>query len=283
MDHPKHTLKLVLYAGLCNQLFMIFAALSYAIDNNFDIRIYATENRTLENNNKVYWTSILEYMRDKLLDKIDYSIPIYQEKQFDYVKIPPINCDFNIKGFFQSHKYFEHNYDKIIKLLKIDEKRDQIKDKYSYLFKKKTIAMHFRMGDYLSLLNHHPIATPEYYNNSLKYLETKLDIIKDNYDILYFCERHDKDLVNRYLEYIKKDRNYNFVKVSDDIEDWEQLLLMSCCDHFIIANSTFSWMAAYMSTNIEKITLYPSIWFGKALTHHNLKDLHPSSWIKIEV
>ena len=75
---------------------------------------------------------------------------------------------------------------------------------------------------------------------------------------------------------------YNFVRVPYEIPDWEQMLLMSLCQHFVIANSTFSWFGAYFSENTDKIVYYPHVWFGPALCHtHDIKDLCPSSWQSI--
>jgi len=56
---------------------------------------------------------------------------------------------------------------------------------------------------------------------------------------------------------------------------------MSCCQHNIIANSSFSWWAAYFNTNPNKIICYPEKWFGPQLSQHNTKDLFPPSWHKI--
>ena len=75
---------------------------------------------------------------------------------------------------------------------------------------------------------------------------------------------------------------YNFIRGENTLEDWEQMLLMSCCHHNIIANSSFSWWAAYFNSYTDKIVCYPSVWFGHSM-NHDTKDLCPSEWIKIGV
>ena len=59
------------------------------------------------------------------------------------------------------------------------------------------------------------------------------------------------------------------------------LILMKLCDHNIIANSTFSWWAAWLNNNPEKIVIAPNNWFGNAYLHQNTIDLIPDAWIKI--
>ena len=46
------------------------------------------------------------------------------------------------------------------------------------------------------------------------------------------------------------------------LSDWEEMLLMSCCDHHVIANSSFSWWGAYLNPSLEKMVYYPMEWFG---------------------
>ena len=72
-----------------------------------------------------------------------------------------------------------------------------------------------------------------------------------------------------------------FIKLGNELDDWEEMLVMSLCQHNIIANSTFSWWGAYFNENKEKIVCYPSLWFGEALSHYNTKDLHPTKWTRI--
>ena len=84
--------------------------------------------------------------------------------------------------------------------------------------------------------------------------------------------------------YFNKDNvffeNITFVDTKKDISD---LYLMSKFKNIIIANSTFSWWAAYLGLQNKKV-LAPIEWFGKKRTNNNLvetKDLMPDNWLRI--
>ena len=59
----------------------------------------------------------------------------------------------------------------------------------------------------------------------------------------------------------------------------EDLLQMSECHYHIIANSTFSWWAAWLDRKPDKVVIAPRQWFGPAARHRNTADLLPSAWI----
>ena len=102
-----------------------------------------------------------------------------------------------------------------------------------------------------------------------------------NEELIYFFQNEDEDIVNNNISILhEKFPKITFIKRPNDLEDWEELLYMSCCHHHIIANSTFSWWGAFFNPR-QKIVCYPSKWFGKKV-NHDTKDLFPENWIKIK-
>jgi len=207
---------------------------------------------------------------------------IVREKSFNYEKLPDktsIVQNVILDGYFQSPYYFEDHYEKIYHLLRIDDLKKKISQKYNYNYKD-FICLHFRIGDYKQLQDRHPIMPYEYYKNSITILLNKIkptQVVK----ILYFCEQHDNDDVNKMISLLSNHfSNCAFIKANDQIVDWEQLLMMSCCGYNIIANSTFSWWGAYLNCNPSKIVCYPETWFGPKAPH-DTSDLFPEKWIKV--
>ena len=62
--------------------------------------------------------------------------------------------------------------------------------------------------------------------------------------------------------------------ISESGDQYIDLCLMTQCLDFIIANSSFSWWGAWLSTTPEKAVVAPKKWFGPPLDQrHNTKDL----------
>ena len=276
---------IVLRAQLGNQLFQLFNGISLALKYNLKYKICVNKNNnTIFGNNITYFDNFLLELKDKIeiYDEkiIENNIYNYNEMYFHYSDIIfEIENDIYLNGFFQSYKYFKDYYNDIYNLLNIDSKKNLVKNKYNKYFDKRTIAIHFRIGDYYYLQNFHPILNIDYYSESLKKMEKILENDITEYNILYFCQECDNDIVNKYLINLKKITDYNFIKISDDIINYEQMMIMSNCDNIIIANSTFSWFGAYFSKS--KNIIYPKNWFGPANKDKILCDLFPNNWIEI--
>jgi len=274
----------LLEAGLGNQLFMIFALISYCIDNLANYIIYYRRDEP----RRTYWNTFLDSFANNAVVQAPSSDTIlYKEPHFHYEKIPVYNSDVNLKGYFQSYKYFDHNLHSILKYMNFHKKLENVKKEFSGLLNGKCIALHFRIGDYIGLQPYHPIQQPYYYLRAIQHMKEALKKNGDdirNYKILYFCQGSDNSIVDKYLQIFKDNfEGLHFVKVPDNIDDWKQMLLMTSCEHFIIANSTFSWFPAYIGGRIQEdkgvIVCYPSHWFGQLYANHKTDDLFPEGWV----
>lgn len=269
-----------LMGGLGNQLFQIFTLLAYTKRYNKKPIIKYLDKLEIGITRQTYWNTFLVNLK-KYTTLNDINLHIISETSFKYSKIPNIKHSFQLYGYFQSYKYFNDSYKAIKKEIGIDKMRLQLLNKHSKYFNKNKInvSMHFRIGDYKHQQHNYPIMPTAYYINSIKNIINKTNT--DKLNVLYFCEKNDINDVSVTIKILNEIfHNITFVKVNDNIEDWKQMLLMSNCDHNIIANSTFSWWGAYFNSWPDKIVCYPSVWFGPALSH-NTKDLCPPDWEKI--
>jgi hypothetical protein len=281
-----------LMGGLGNQLFQIFATIACAIENHHTFRFLNVE--TLGGGSTTprptYWTTLLSNLRIFLMDELPVSLCVLKEQRFAYTPITlpsaPALPDILLSGYFQSDKYFNDHFHTIFRMLSLSKKREKLLDKMGKTLAdfQHTIGMHFRIGDYKKIPECHPLAPVEYYAAALDCLVKN---IKNNlkaegvvFTVYYFCEEVDLEEVQGHIAHLSAQTpDVTFIRGSGS--DWEQLLWLSCCNHTIIANSTFSWWAAYLNPWTDKRVYYPAQWFGSAMQHHDTRDLFPAGWVKI--
>ena len=259
--------------GLGNQIFQIFAALAYSIKYKVSLIL---PMRGGGGARPTYWNNFLQALGPIVTDK---HIPFRKlnEAGFEYVDIPLINYDFKLVGYFQSYKYFQEHKEVIYKYIKLDDSIDKLKDEYNY---SNIVSLHFRVGDYIEIQQHHPLMSIGYYVSALKTLVSQTN--RDDWTILFFCEETDMHYVEPKIAILHSQfPNLVFEKIHNKYSDWQQMLIMSLCQHNIIANSTFSWWGAYFNKNLDKKVYYPSLWFGPAKGENNMDDLFPPEWNKI--
>lgn len=259
--------------GLGNQLFQVFVLLSYSISNKLAFHFEITESSRIDR--PFYWNNFLKSLKPFLKQIIQ--LPLYYDPEFNYNKIPLFNRPFKLYGYFQSYKYFDKNKHIIEKLIKLKNQQENLKNDYEF---SNIISIHFRIGDYINIQKHHPLLPIEYYKKALHKLLTKTN--KNNWRVLYFCEEQDIKHVEKKVSILKLEfSNLIFEKINSKYADWEQMLIMSLCQHNIIANSSFSWWGAYFNKNNNKLVYYPSKYFGPAEGDKNLNDMFPDDWTKI--
>ncbi len=274
-----------LMGGLGNQLFQIFALINLSLELKIPFKLPVNKRDKVspaDNKSKrpTYWNNIFKYLEKFTIQFEEQYILINEREDSLYYNLSKLalesNKNYKLNGYFQSEKYFINNYDNIKKLCRINKIQEIIREKYNELLDNST-SLHFRIGDYVVNPHIHPILSIDYYINAIKKLQELEKINK----IIYFFERTDLDIVNKNIKHLKSlFIDIEFIPCPNNLDDWQELILMSCCKNHIIANSTFSWWGAYLNSYDKKLICYPSIWFGNKF-EKNPQDIFPESWIII--
>jgi len=289
--------------GLGNQLFQIFNVISHSLKWNYNFKFFTDNDFTPGiTQRKTYWKTFLSSLQKYSFKEDVYHHHHITESSFSYSQIqnPINNTDLKLKpsiiwfkGYFQSYKYFDDKFLEICELINLKERKENVKQKLELdgiINLEKSIAIHFRFGDYMGLQHIHPIINVSYYSRSIQYILQQDPTINTIY-IFYEYNEKDIELYYVYVDWLMKkfiDNNIKFVHFNNEMikDDWEEMIAMSLCKHNVIANSTFSWWGAYLGDNNNRIICYPDRWFGEgynsgASSKVNVDNLFPPYWKKI--
>jgi len=216
-------------------------------------------------------------LRTELFDSFDLQVnvgllnkghaPVVQERFFHFDEELFRMCPdhVSLQGYFQTEKYFKHIEDEIRSDFTFT---DGILDPCKVMIADvdNPIALHVRRGDYVKNSANHPPCSLEYYQKGLDHFDSDRNVIVFSDDPEWCNENFTDD---RFL-------------ISENTDNRVDLCLMSLCNDFIIANSTFSWWGAWLSANKNKKVIAPVQWFGTGYTKdHDTSDLIPDGWTRI--
>ena len=174
-----------------------------------------------------------------------------------------------LQGFFPSYKYFKD----IKETLQTEfVPREPINETNSAMLAKiqavNSVGVHFRRGDY-ALTGIHGILDRSYYERAIKHVSSGVE----NIELFIFSD--EPEWVEHNLHF---DFPYHIVNFNKGGSSYFDLELMKNCKHNIIANSTFSWWAAWLNPNPEKIVVAPKHWLNVDI---NKMQNIPEEWIII--
>lgn len=133
---------------------------------------------------------------------------------------------------------------------------------------KSILSIHVRRGDYVANIktaNHHGILGKAYYERAIALAHKNMKVE----EVWIFTDDPKWSSANF--------PNAKIIKLESS-NPAVDLALMSVCKGNIISNSTFSWWAAWMNQNSEKVVIMPTNWFQKAKN----PSLYPNNWLKLE-
>jgi hypothetical protein len=173
-------------------------------------------------------------------------------------------------GLFHMHHYWYNDIkEDVFNLTFNEEYQNSALEIYNSIKGKELVSIHIRRGDYLQHDNFCKLNYHNYYKKAI-----------DNFD----------------------DDKYRFVVFSNDV-DWckhniplkegsifinpnsgyVDLILMSMCQHNIIANSSFSWWAAFFNKNKDKQIICPTNYVNRNDAYSFLNgNYYPQDWKNID-
>lgn len=254
------------YGWYGNQLYQIAATIGVAVKNDMEYMFPKWKYSE-------YFKKELPQMDKVELDKIKGGY-INREgpHHFEEVIVPDNKVNWDLGGYLQSEKYFEHCRELVLSYLELkDEYKELINQNFGELLSRKNCAIHVRRGDYANFPAYHPLLTMDYYNQAMKHFDDDTIFIVFSNDMAW-CKAN--FIGDRFL----------FVDGGDKSLGGDVIIehnLMSMCQNIITANSSFSLWASILNKNPDKKIICPSTWFGPALRGHKLDDMYPKNSIII--
>lgn len=189
-------------------------------------------------------------------------------------KLIEIADDRYYQGYWQSYKYFDESIiqKNFIFVKSLSGKNYDLK-KHIEMEPEKYCCIHIRRGDYLTsgYKLFRDISTTKYYANAID------AVISIDSSIKFLVFSDDINWVRNNIQI----PNAQYIYWNNGINSYIDMQLMSLCKYIIIANSTFSWWAAYLNPRkIDKYIFTPDEWFNGISV--NDIELLPKKWLKID-
>ncbi len=212
----------------------------------------------------------------KLMSRLGLIKPshLIEKKHIFDKSILQLRGSFYLEGYWHTEKYFKDIEDIIRNDFQVKEtlagKNKEVAD---MIVDSNSISLHVRRGDYVT----NPINIKiyntfglEYYYQAAEFMAQRINnprffIFSD--DMPWVKENLKLAFPTFYVDHNQADKNY------------EDLRLMSLCQHNIIANSSFSWWGAWLNNNKNKLVIAPKKLFNIQELLNN--DIIPDEWIRI--
>ena len=216
-------------------------------------------------------------IKKKLLTAYDFLMPphkriFFTEQYYHFNKNFFNACnDVYLQGYWMSWKYFDKYADKIRNAFTVKPHLvEHLNTVTKEILENNSVSVHIRRTDYTNadVVKLKGIIPATFYQKGIDIVTTK-------------CKNVVAYIFSDDIEWVKTNINFDGVSVkyidsSISKSAIEDFYLMTKCKHNIIANSTFSWWAAWLNNNADKIVIAPAKWY--AYKGYNSKDVYPGDW-----
>jgi hypothetical protein len=179
-----------------------------------------------------------------------------------------------LSGYWQDERYFRGIRDTLLdELTPRYDLSARARDLLARMDATTSVSVHVRRGDYVwkaSAARTHGVCPPGYYERAAGLLLARVP------GAHFFVFSDDVEWAREKLQL---GAETTFVDGGGPERDYEDLQLMRSCRHHIVANSSFSWWAAWLCRRPEAVIIAPDPWFndpGRRLDHPA-----PAGWLRL--
>ncbi len=263
-----------LQGGLGNQLFQYAYGKALMEEGNdvvfdtsfFEVNTKYTKREYLLNNFLLHdsISTVREYPKQNLVTRIINKLDVTRRVRYSTFNLNKDN--YYADGYYVSEKYFVKHRDIILKEVVLKNKSDNYKEwEQKILNAKNPLMIHARRTDHILNKTFTRIEAP-YYQEAMKHFDEDCEIFgfSDNAQWLQETIKRPMTLVSGI-----------------GFTDYEELMLMSLGKNFIIANSTYSWWGAWLSTRPGKKIVALQKWYASFWWTWPNQDVAFDGWIRI--
>jgi hypothetical protein len=182
------------------------------------------------------------------------------------------------EGYWQSEKYFAGSADEIRRRFAFKNPLSARNLALLEELPRPIASLHVRRGDYLKYANL-DICTRGYYERAIESIGPEITS--------FIVLSEDPEYCRSILRLGGKAAA--FVDWNRGLDSWQDMALMSRCDHHVIANSSFSWWGAWLNPSGRKRVIAPSVWNRREIKDddryysYTFDDVVPASWERASV
>lgn len=190
---------------------------------------------------------------------------------FDYSQVTREDSCY-YEGYWQNEGNFKKIRSKILDTYSFPEFTDENNLQLAERLKTVNAAScHVRRGDYMKQPDM-CVCTPKYYARAITEMNERVNpelyvIFSDD---IQWCKENLAELIGN--------REVVFVDWNKGEQSFRDIQLMTLCKHNIIANSSFSWWAAWLNQNKDKVVVAPE----RFATFEIKNDPICESWVKVK-
>lgn len=242
--------KPITYGRMGNFLFQVACAMAYAWRHGLDFTVPNTTKNPKWN--PIYLQHLVNRRWDPHLPevKVDEKLFTYQELPFEEGWR---GKNIILDGYWQTQKYFIAFRERLLAAFG-----------FQWHPLKGFVSVHVRRGDYLTLTEKHPPVPVEWLLAAMEQFP--------GFHFIFFS-----DDIPWCQQTFGQRKDVTFSKGVNEVDD---LVYMSNCEHHICSASTFSWWGAWLNRNSAKRVVIPKRWFQPG-RKEDTRDIVPPEWTKL--